>query len=271
VSASQVPAALWRDPHFRRAVEWARLAGPAEAGDSPLWPRVVAELDAVSADARGEDYAFFKMAVFELGGANPLAMRLARAEETAGRLAAPVGAEARRWRLAYPRPFSELVARWATERGLEPGWLWSIMRVESNFDPTAVSWANAYGLMQIILPTAKNLARDTAITATADVLLQPAIAIELGTKYLARLLDRHKVYPLASAGYNAGGGAVAKWRKSFGDLPLDEFVEKIPYREANLYAKAATQTLARYKWLYEGTILTVPLDPPGAPGDPKGE
>ena len=85
------------------------------------------------------------------------------------------------------------------------------------------------------------------------------------TKYLAKLLDRHKVYPLASAGYNAGGGAVGKWRRQFGDVEVDEFVERIPYREAHLYAKSVTQTMARYLWLYEGQMLTLDLRPVGHP------
>jgi soluble lytic murein transglycosylase len=119
--------------------------------------------------------------------------------------------------------------------------------------------------MQIILPTAKSLARDTPHAPTRENLMRPAVAIELGTKYLEKLLGRHKVIPLASAGYNAGGGAVSKWRKQFGDVDLDEFVERIPYREANLYAKSVTQTLARYLWLYQGELLALDLRPIGAP------
>ena len=80
-----------------------------------------------------------------------------------------------------------------------------------------------------------------------------------------KLLGRHKVVPLASAGYNAGGGAVAKWRKQFGDVDVDEFVERIPYREAHLYAKSVTQTLARYRWLYQGEVMALDLAPVGTP------
>jgi soluble lytic murein transglycosylase len=115
------------------------------------------------------------------------------------------------------------------------------------------------------LPTAQNLARGTEHAPTRENLMRPAVAIELGTKFLARLLGRHKVVPLASAGYNAGGGAVAKWRKQFGNVDIDEFVERIPYREAHLYAKSVTQTLARYRWLYEGELFTLDLQPVGAP------
>lgn len=264
--------ALWSDDHFRRAVEWARLAGPSNPGDgaSPLHAFVDAELGAVAAVARGDDWPFTQMTVLELAGAFPRAMRLARATEASKPLPWPAaGSPAlRAWKLAYPKPFPELVAKWADARELAPAWVWSIARVESNFDPTAVSWANAIGLMQIIPSTARFLAKDTDIDPTKDALMRPEVALQLGTKYLARLLGKHALYPLASAAYNAGGGAVSRWRNEFGDVPLDEFVERIPYREANNYAKSVTQTLARYLWVYEGQILKLDLAAPGVPKDP---
>ncbi|MFO0749408.1 MAG: transglycosylase SLT domain-containing protein [Myxococcota bacterium] len=284
---------LWADDHFRRAVEWARLAGPANPpdGPSPFHAFVDAELAAVSEPLRGDDWTWTSMTVLELAGNYPRAVRLGRLAENAGALGWPAdpqaaatnadatkadpakadpakGAVARAWRLAYPRPFPELVAQWAEARKIDPFWIWSIARVESNFDPSAVSWANAIGLMQIIPSTAKFLAKDTTIDPTRDALLRPDVALELGTKYLARLLAKHGLYPLASASYNAGGGAVSRWRNDFGDVDLDEFVERIPYREANNYAKSVTQTLARYAWLYEGRIVTLDLAAPGVPKDP---
>ncbi|MCC6621554.1 MAG: transglycosylase SLT domain-containing protein [Deltaproteobacteria bacterium] len=267
-------AALWADDHLRRAVEWARLAGPFDApevGIRAFQGFMAQELAAVDPKVRGEDWTWTSIALWQLAGDHARAMRLARSEEHMNPLPWPTKGSpaARRWRLAYPRAFEGLVTTWAEARGLEPGWIWSIARVESNFEPTAVSWANAIGLMQIIPPTAAFLAKDTTIEPTRDNLMKPEVALELGTKYLARLLAKHELYPLASAGYNAGGGAVSRWRRERGDLELDEFVERIPYREANNYAKSVTQTLARYLWLYEGRVLTLPIGPPGLPGDPS--
>ncbi len=266
----RIAAPVWADVHFRRAVEWARLSGSNYDRASPFLANVDLELDAVAKKVRpdgpnGDEWAWQRVAVQQLGGGYPRSMRTARTLEANNRLTFPVGVAALPWKLAYPRPFIDLVTRWASERTLDPNWIWSVMRVESNFDPQAVSWANAIGLMQIILPTAQNLARGTEHAPTRENLMRPAVAIELGTKFLARLLGRHKVVPLASAGYNAGGGAVAKWRKQFGNVDIDEFVERIPYREAHLYAKSVTQTLARYRWLYEGELFTLDLQPVGAP------
>jgi len=267
------PQALWADVHFRRAIEWARLAGPAnptDSGASPFDDFIAAELDAVPDTLRDADWKWRTAEIYTLAGDYPQAMRLARALEYAGGLGWPTphSPAARLWALAYPQPFPALVAQWSKERAIDPYWVWSIARVESNFDATAISFANAIGLMQIIPSTAKMLAKDTTIDPTRENLCRPDVAIELGTKYLARLLRKHVTYPLASAGYNAGGGAVSKWRNQFGDLELDEFVERIPYREANNYAKSVTQTVARYQWLYGNTPLRLDLSAPGVPSDP---
>ena len=141
------------------------------------------------------------------------------------------------------------------------------MREESGFDPHIESWANAIGLMQIILPTAEFLSKGTDIKPSAQALRHPAVAVELGSKYLRKLLHQHGSLPLASAGYNAGGNAVKRWRQAFGELPLDEFVERIPYREARGYVKRVTRSIARYHWLYDGhSLLRLPMAAPGGGG-----
>ena len=178
----------------------------------------------------------------------------------------PVGYHRRLWEIAHPRGFRDLVEGWANKRSIDPHWIWSIIREESGFNPDVESWANAIGLMQIILPTAKSLVRGTDHKPTPDNLRRPEVAIELGSKYLAKLLRQHPVLPLASSGYNAGGGAVKRWRREFGDVELDLFVERIPYREARGYAKRVTRSVARYTWLYGGErMLPLDLSPPGPP------
>ena len=121
------------------------------------------------------------------------------------------------------------------------------------------------GLMQIMPATAKNLARGTGIKVSKSVLRDPKVSIELGTKYLAKLQKRNPTLACASAAYNAGGGAMKKWRKKFGHLPLDEFVETMPYNEARRYAKKVLSTVAVYRWLYEGQQTRLSLAAPGRP------
>jgi soluble lytic murein transglycosylase len=82
-------------------------------------------------------------------------------------------------------------------------------------------------------------------------LVEPEYNIRLGTKHLRELLDRYHqdtVYTLAA--YNAGAGAVNRWRKAFGDLPRDEFIENIPYFETRDYVKKIISFMAIYRSLY---------------------
>jgi soluble lytic murein transglycosylase len=109
---------------------------------------------------------------------------------------------------------------------------------ESGFRVNAVSAVGALGLMQLMPETARDLMHEDnrrAAPTTEDV-LDPATNVRLGVRYLARMLrafDRRVEYALAA--YNAGPGAVTRWRQSRGDLPVDIFVEEIPYAETRDY------------------------------------
>ena len=62
-----------------------------------------------------------------------------------------------------------------------------------------------------------------------------------------------------AAGYNAGEGAVAKWRKRFAGLSADEFVESIPYEQTRNYTKRVVQSWGRYRYLYgDGEVIQLP-------------
>lgn len=252
-----LPASLLADRHFRTGTALARMGLQASA-------RRELSATATPPAADRQAWTWTRIVLYQLAGAYEQATRLSRAEEPRFGATWPVGPARRLWELAHPRPFASLVNRWASERGVDPFWVWSIMREESGFNPRIESWANAIGLMQIILPTAKMLAAGTDFDPSREGLQKPEVSIALGTKYLASLIARHPIISLASAGYNAGGGAVTKWRKAFGDIDLDEFVERIPYREARGYAKRVTRSLARYHWLYAGEkMLDLPVGPPG--------
>jgi len=254
----KIPERLWKDPRFRRGLELARM------GISSSARRELEEApDPSGPEAR--TWLWTKTSLYYTAGAWYLGMRLARTQEPVFGRAWPRDEHLDVWRLAHPRAFPDLVERWATAREIPAAWVWSIAREESGFNPNVESWANAIGLMQIIMPTAKMLARGTDIEPTRANLQKPEVALELGTKYLAKLLSQHPVIPLASAGYNAGGGSVRRWRREFGDRELDEFVERISYREARGYAKRVTRSVARYTWLYEGRMLVLDLSPPGPP------
>ena len=90
----------------------------------------------------------------------------------------------------------------------------SLIRQESEFDPSAVSYANAYGLMQMLPSVGRTMAREEGMTHFQTFqLLDPATNIRLGTRYLRQMLDRFGgVQEYALAAYNAGDNRVADWQ-----------------------------------------------------------
>jgi soluble lytic murein transglycosylase len=125
------------------------------------------------------------------------------------------------------------------------------MREESAFRPEVVSSARAYGLMQLIMPTARSMGRKLGIKVTRKSLNDPAVNIALGSRFLSILSKRFDHNPLlAIPGYNAGPGAPRRWVKKRTVDDFDVFVETIPYRETRRYTKRVIRTMAAYATLY---------------------
>ena len=131
----------------------------------------------------------------------------------------------------------------AEQAGIPVNLARSITREESGFHPGLESSANAIGLMQLILPTARSMAKKADGKINGTSLRRPALNVRLGTRYLRHVYTNTKaVYSLIPAGYNAGGGALKRWLRKRGRLDLDLFVELIPYEEARGYTKRVNST-----------------------------
>lgn len=155
------------------------------------------------------------------------------------------------WALGYPRPYNEMFSRHATGNRLSEALVLSLAKAESNFMAGVKSHAGAIGLMQLMPATAKMTAGEKGKKFNPMSLVDPEFNIRLGTKHLRELLDQYHqdtVYTLAA--YNAGAGAVNRWRATFGDLPRDEFIENIPYQETRDYVKKIIVHIAVYRSLY---------------------
>jgi soluble lytic murein transglycosylase len=130
------------------------------------------------------------------------------------------------------------------------------MREESQFDPDARSPSDAYGLMQIIVPTARGLVKGTPFGADPDSLKRPEVSISLGTKLLGGL---RKSYPsnraLAIAAYNGGGGSVGRWLAARPQEDFDLWVEEIPFDETRGYIKRVLANEAAYAYLYAPPMI----------------
>jgi soluble lytic murein transglycosylase len=125
------------------------------------------------------------------------------------------------------------------------------MREESAFDPDAESPADAYGLMQLILPTARSAARPLGLPHDRVSLKRPSVNIALGTRVLGKYRDQFPEDPLlAIAAYNAGPGAAQRWRKDHPHASFDLWVELIPYVETRRYVKRVLGSAAVYAIVY---------------------
>ena len=167
--------------------------------------------------------------------------------------AAPDGPERSRWLAAYPTPYSGAVLGSAKRHRVDPLLVWAVMRQESAFRVRARSHANALGLMQVLLPTAELVARKYLHERepTLEHVLSRRGNVHYGTAYLRHLLNYFDgEVAFAIAGYNAGPGAVDRWREQFGHLHRDEFVEQIPYDETRGYTRKVLRSYAAYRALY---------------------
>ena len=158
------------------------------------------------------------------------------------------------WEGLFPRPYWESLRRLLGEPTdlTHISWRRSI-RQESEFNPTVVSHANAYGLMQLLPKTGKGTAKEVGLhNYKTDSLLDPAINIELGTKYFREMVDHFGgQVEYALAAYNAGSSRVEDWRSSGNYHDIEEFVESIPFTETREYVQAIVRNAEVYKRVYK--------------------
>jgi len=164
----------------------------------------------------------------------------------------PTGTWKDAWDIAFPRPHIEAVTLEAKRQGVEPALVYAVMREESAFDAAAVSSANAYGLMQVISPTAKHYGKLAGVPSDRRALTTPEISIAIGSRVLASYRDRF--FPddplLTIPGYNAGPGRPMRWAKDWPSVDFDVWVELIPFRETRRYTKRVLASRASYGFLY---------------------
>lgn len=157
------------------------------------------------------------------------------------------------WDIFYPLTHWTDIKFWAGRRNLDPYTVAGLIRQETIFNPNAKSSANAYGLMQLLIPTAQSMARkygSSSDTIYGSTLFNPRLNIELGTAYMKEQLDKYGKIEYMSVAYNAGPGRVVRWRNEL-PLEMDEFVEEIPFRETRGYVKGVVRNSAQYRRLYD--------------------
>jgi peptidoglycan lytic transglycosylase len=152
--------------------------------------------------------------------------------------------------LLYPRPFDPQVEQAARAAQLPPELVYAVLRQESLYRVDAVSSADARGLMQLQLETARRTARrwKQPPPGPAD-LFDPATSTLLGAARLRTLLDQFDGEPaIALAAYNAGANAVMRWLPSR-SMDADVWVENIPYGETRIYVQRILWHQLTFTWL----------------------
>lgn len=173
----------------------------------------------------------------------PRAVSVVRGDSRTGRLVRSVVVKAKPADVDSDVQVRTLVEEAAKSHDVSPLLVHSVIQVESNYNPYAVSPKGAQGLMQLMPATARRFGVTDSFDAKQN--------IEGGVRYLKFLQDTFKDDKLAIAAYNAGEGAVSKYR----DVP--------PYAETQSYVSKVGAKFSKAKLAAEKAASTVkPADEP---------
>ncbi len=153
------------------------------------------------------------------------------------------------WRILFPEAWWETIETESAKNHLDPYLVASLIRQESEFNPSVISYANAYGLMQLLPVTGKAMAREEGMSHFQTFqLLDPETNIRLGCRYLREMLDKlGGVQEYALAAYNAGDSRVEDWESAGPYSGMDEFVESIPITQTREYVEAILRNEETYR------------------------
>jgi len=156
------------------------------------------------------------------------------------------------WDALFPRPFWTELRRYAAANRLDPYLVAALIRQESEFNPGAVSRANALGLMQLLPRVGRGEARELHLWRySTRLLLTPAVNLRLGTRYFRKMIDEYNGrVEYALAAYNAGTNRVDDWLAAGNYRDNAEFVESIPFTETREYVQAILRNADIYRQLY---------------------
>ena len=152
-------------------------------------------------------------------------------------------------KINYPQKYSEYVEKYAKESNIEKELIYAMIKAESHFKEDAISNKEAIGLMQILESTAQEVAQELEKEVTKEEILNPETNIQLGTKYLSKLIEKYGNTTIAVAAYNAGIGNVDSWIEE-GTIKKDGTdIENIPFKETNNYVRQILRDYEIYKKL----------------------
>ncbi len=171
--------------------------------------------------------------------------------------------------VVWPDEHRDIFENAARAKSIDSVLIRSLTKQESGFNRTAVSSSGALGLMQMIPPTAREIADDLKLgrlTLPAD-LFQPERNIKMGTHYVAKMLAQFKGHvPLALAAYNNGPTRVDRWLKGRPSLQgleasrssspdFEIWFDEFPFNETSFYVKAILRNQMLYQIVENGRLM----------------
>jgi len=157
------------------------------------------------------------------------------------------------WKALYPLPYETQLRRESEKNGLDPMIVAGLIRQESTFQADVVSYANAYGLMQLLPKTAKLMAKQRRVKYAKSKLFDANYNLELGTYYFKGLVDLTGAPEYALAAYNAGEDRIALWKAERNYEEIPELVESIPFSQTREYVQIVLRNAAVYRMIYPAT------------------
>ena len=155
------------------------------------------------------------------------------------------------WEALFPKPFWTDLKKFSSQNALDPYLVASLIRQESEFNPSAVSRANAVGLMQLLPKVGSAVAKQEKLRHfSATQLFTPEVNLRLGTRYFREMVDKFGAFEYALAAYNAGSNRVDDWQGQGKYRDPQEFVESIPFTETREYVQAILRNANVYRQLY---------------------
>jgi soluble lytic murein transglycosylase len=244
------PGPLAQDPRFVRGTELWELG---------MYDEARVEFESLRESVSTDPVASFRLAnhLLEIGlyrsavFAAREVLTLAGLDSQSASLTAPAYFNHLRYGLYY----HDLIIAEAQRYGIDPLFMFSVIRQESLFEGFVRSTAGAHGLMQIIPATGEQIASELNWPSAYDSedLYRPIVSVRFGSYYLAKnrdLLDGNLYAGLAA--YNAGPGNAIAWRDLAGNDP-DLLLEVIRFQETRDYIRLIYEIFSTYRNLYSPT------------------
>ena len=144
----------------------------------------------------------------------------------------------------FPLKYREEVSVACKRFDVDEAVIFSVINIESHFNPKTISKKGAVGLMQVLPSTAGEIASEIGLVGFD--LTNPQDNILVGVYYIRQLSNRFENLETALCAYNAGPANVNAWLKDSGKSDDGKTLKKIPFAETNGYIKKFRKNFKYY-------------------------